>query len=56
MIPIPYLSQVKAALRFLPYIGIAVALLWGVFQMIEKRHFQKLFYGEQSAHADQRAI
>jgi len=50
MIPIPYLAQAKAALRFLPYVGIAVALLWGTFQMIEKRHFQKLFYGEQKAH------
>jgi len=47
---IPGVAQVKAALRFLPYVGIAVALLWGTFQMIEKRHFQKLFQNEQTAH------
>jgi len=50
MIPTPYVVYIKAALRFLPYIAIVGALLWGTLEMVEKRHFQKLFLNERTAH------
>jgi hypothetical protein len=48
---IPGIAQVKAAFRFLPYVGLAALALFAAIQWGNARHNKKLYVEEAKAHS-----
>jgi hypothetical protein len=52
---IPGVEQAKAALRFLPYAGIALLALFAAIQWQNARHWEKRYIGSEKAHSATKA-